>query len=105
MNPQIQQALIPNQNRDCGWANGYIGVPKGHPWFGKDYSEIDVRVHGGLTYSEKQLPLHNPQEDSEWWWLGFDTRHWGDNALNQDVVYCINQLNSLTKQTSEILED
>ena len=29
---------------------GYLGVPKDHPWYGKDYDEVDVEVHGGLTY-------------------------------------------------------
>lgn len=29
---------------------GYIGVPKGHPWYGKDHDMIEANVHGGLTY-------------------------------------------------------
>lgn len=30
---------------------GYVTVPEGHPCAGKDYDELDVEVHGGLTYA------------------------------------------------------
>lgn len=31
---------------------GYIGVPKCHPWYGQQYSDLNVDVHGGLTYGD-----------------------------------------------------
>ncbi len=34
---------------------GYVAVPAGHPWHGKDYQDealADVEVHGGLTFAE-----------------------------------------------------
>lgn len=31
---------------------GYVGVPKGHPAYGKGYDDVDVQVHGGLTFSD-----------------------------------------------------
>ncbi len=31
---------------------GYIAVPPDHPWYGKDYNDVDCDVHGGLTYGE-----------------------------------------------------
>lgn len=30
---------------------GYVGVPEGHPAYGKDYDTVDVLVHGGLTFA------------------------------------------------------
>ena len=32
---------------------GYVGVPKGHPMFGRDYNKCieDIDCYGGLTYS------------------------------------------------------
>lgn len=42
--------------------NGYVEVPEGHPWYGKEYDDIDVECPGGLTYSEGG-------------WIGFDTLH------------------------------
>lgn len=54
---------------------GYVGIPKGHKYYEKDYDSIDIHCHGGLTYSEKYLAL---QEDENIWWIGFDTGHYCD---------------------------
>ncbi len=81
---------------------GYVGVPEGHPFFGKGYSEClehgsdcdsswehkttgDVDVHGGLTYAgacgEGEDPAkgicHIPQpgRPDHVWWFGFDCAH------------------------------
>jgi hypothetical protein len=51
--------------------NGYVHLPKGHPWRGSRYGEIDVTIHGALTY------------DNEDGWIGFDTMHEGDYWPNQ----------------------
>ncbi len=37
---------------DLGWGNGYVLIPEGHPLHGKHCRDIDVDVHGGLTFSE-----------------------------------------------------
>jgi hypothetical protein len=34
-----------------GHLNGYVGLPAGHPWHGKDYGDIEAEVHGGLTFA------------------------------------------------------
>ncbi len=72
---------------DNGYANGYVAVPPNHPWFGKKYDDLDVRVHGGVTYS---APVDNVITDgaeylwgasgvpSGWWVFGFDTNHCHD---------------------------
>jgi hypothetical protein len=62
-----------------------VGVPKGHPLFGKDYDECPVDIHGGLTFagscqhSEHGI-CHVVEEGEEdlVWWLGFDCGHLGD---------------------------
>lgn len=65
---------------------GYVGVPPGHPWHGKNYDDVPCDVHGGLTYAERcQGPLcHVPQpgESDDVWWLGFDCNHIGDRSLS-----------------------
>lgn len=63
--------------------NGYVGVPKGHPLFGKDYSEVDhaIDVHGGLTYSADHAPLQKPDG---LWWFGFDTSHAHDGIPGRE---------------------
>jgi len=63
---------------------GYVGVPPGHPWYGKHYGELeDVSIHGGLTYAETGCHggiCHVPQagESDEVHWLGFDCSHFQD---------------------------
>jgi hypothetical protein len=72
---------------------GYVGVPPGHPWHGKDYGDINdphPDVHGGLTYSDRcqGAICHVPQpgESDDVWWLGFDCNHSGDLSL-YDVAH------------------
>lgn len=76
---------------------GYVGVPEGHPAFGKGYDDVRVKdedgndaspdVHGGLTYADKCDLRENEAEgichvaepgEPEVWWLGFDCAHSGD---------------------------
>lgn len=59
---------------------GYVGVPRGHPWHGKDCGELgDVEVHGGVTYTEHcdgpicHVPA--PGDPDDVWWVGFDCMH------------------------------
>jgi len=52
---------------------GYVGVPRDHPDYGKFYNDVDLKVHGGLTYSENHLFKNRPDEDK--WWFGFDCAH------------------------------
>lgn len=65
---------------------GYVAVLPGHPWHGKEYSDIDAEAHGGLTYSDKcqvgGLICHvtKPGEPDDVWWVGFDCIHSGDVA-------------------------
>ena len=59
---------------DMGYRYGYVGVPKGHPYYGKDYGDIELDVHGGLVSSGD-----NPDSNLEdTWWLGFGCTHYGD---------------------------
>ena len=44
---------------------GYVTVPDDHPCAGKDYNELAVEVHGGLTYGNGAQ-------------FGFDCAHWDD---------------------------
>ena len=60
-----------------GCINGYVAIPKDHPDWGKDYDEIGVNVHGGLTYGQQG-------RDSDLYWYGFDTAHSGDAWGDRD---------------------
>ena len=74
---------------------GYVGIPEGHPWHGKDYDEIGADVHGGLTYAdsceegpEDRTICHVPApgEPEPLWWLGFDCHHAWDIAPGMDAL-------------------
>lgn len=76
-----------------GHLNGYVCVPPGHKFYEEHYRDVDVSVHGGLTYSGRtlspegcEIAIKTPQGESAWW-LGFDTAHWGDLIAHED--YCV----------------
>lgn len=66
------------RNDTTGTLCGYVGVPKGHRFWGMDYDEgepdlmaISREVHGGLTFASGE---------NGWWFFGFDTAHADDFA-------------------------
>ena len=76
-------ACLANRRGDeLGHWCGYVGVPREHPAYGKSYNDVDVEVHGGLTYAAKcegeicHVPAPGMPDDV--WWLGFDCAHAGD---------------------------
>lgn len=102
----MEARLIPNDQNlfDCGYANGYVGVQKGHPFYGIDYRQLfdKISVHGGLTFSD-HIKCNVPDEHENWldedyWWIGFDTKHSGDTIEEQDLEYCLEQLIGLACQ-------
>ena len=67
---------------NTGWGNGYVVIPKGHPLHGKSYDDINVDVHGGLTFASSANDLEwneITKKDKEGWIVGFDTAHGEDN--------------------------
>jgi len=58
-----------------GYRCGYMRVALGHPWHGKGYDDdLNVEVHGGLTFAHADVPCDAPGADTDWW-LGFDCAH------------------------------
>ena len=88
-----------------GWGNGYVIIPKGHKLHGKQYDDIDVSVHGGLTFSESASELDWPEipEDSkDGWVVGFDTCHYGDNQSSWTKRAVQREAERLRKQLMKI---
>tara|TARA_R110000851_G_scaffold53069_1_gene126037 strand:+ start:597 stop:917 length:321 start_codon:yes stop_codon:yes gene_type:complete len=91
--------VIINKNKalgymDIGEANGYLIIDdKNHPWYGKHYNDIDIDVHGGLTYSELvesgDLQCFDEliEGDVGSWMIGFDTCHCGDTTEQWPAEY------------------
>ena len=99
---------------DHGAWCGYVGVNKHHPKFSSNYDEIEVDVHGGLTYSDVLPQMHN-----DLIYFGFDCCHcddftptWPFSYLRigatsgdsyKDVTYVRNQVASLAKQLKDMI--
>lgn len=113
------QNLPTSISYDCGWGNGYILIPEYHPFYGKHYDDIDINIHGGLTYSNKfesdnffnwiknleidgDITLNNYKEFDGYWMFGFDTAHSGDNVFNCSKQYVINETENLLNQCINI---
>jgi hypothetical protein len=78
---QAGLACMALRHPDHGHWCGYVGVPREHPFYGKDYREVEnaVPFHGGLTYSglcEGSI-CHVPAAGmpADVWWLGGDFAH------------------------------
>lgn len=109
---------------------GYVGVPKEHPCYNKPYDEVDVDVHGGLTFSDPCYESDNPAKgichisEEEVWWLGFDCAHcyditpkpipgftpfWKDplfgDCTYKDFEYVTNEVNKLAVQLATIKKE
>jgi hypothetical protein len=67
---------------------GYVGVPADHPAVTKERDDLEVSVHGGLTFGpepcmhadEAKGVCHKPEpgEPDNVHWYGFDCAHAGD---------------------------
>jgi len=100
---------------EFGWGNGYVLLPPNHPFYGIDYDNIPVNVHGGLTYGQKfdsknfsewlrnlksfgDLTLDNCKKFDGYWMIGFDTAHFGDNEINCSRNFVSNEVADLLEQ-------
>jgi hypothetical protein len=73
----------------------YVKIPKGHPYFGLDYDDINVDCHGGLTFAS---------ERGEAWWIGWDYAHFGDySSFHSSVLLEHMPLSNWKKWTTEEL--
>ena len=78
---------------------GYVGVPSEHPDYGHHYNDVDVDVHGDLTFADFCQPgnkehgichIVEPGEDDNVWWLGFDCAHYLDLSPDLPSITLLN---------------
>lgn len=64
---------------DCGWGNGYVVIPKGHPYHGAHYDQFPVGAPGGLTFGhfvrDCKLWRLGTRVKPDDYIVGFDTGH------------------------------
>jgi len=84
---------------DNGWGNGYVLVPRTHKLFGMHTYDvekfIEIDVPGGITWAEGELPgevddfefiTEKPKDLKDYWVLGFDTAHFGDDSSLDEAL-------------------
>lgn len=74
---------------------GYVGLAPGHALHGKSYNDVNVGVHGGLTFSDECVEADEPccgichvvapGEPDKLWWFGFDCAHSCDKTPHDTV--------------------
>lgn len=84
----------------------YIEIPRESKLFGKDYEqiyemEIDVDVHGGLTFSGDYL--QDIKENT--WFIGWDYAHYGDYVGYEEIMPQEIRVGGKRWTTEEIFED
>jgi hypothetical protein len=85
-----------NTDLDCmivrgpsGALCGYVGVTEDHPYFRKEYKDVDLHAHHGVNYSEECQGniCHLPRPgQGEVWWFGFDCAHYSDYCPKYAVI-------------------
>jgi len=94
------------RHRTFGSLCGYVVIPFGHPWYQKDYDEIEqmhnyeVPAHGGLTFSG--------EVDDGSYLVGFDCAHLGDLIPNMTPYLSPNEtykdMDFVTNNLKEIID-
>ena len=62
---------------------GYVKVPYWHSAYEKNWDELDIKCHGGITYTSHILL---GKTHASGWWIGFDCAHFGDIPDVQSAV-------------------
>lgn len=86
----------------------YVRIPQEHEFYKKDYDNIDIDVHGGLTYSRDFLWVSENQR-VKGWFIGWDYAHYGD-YLGYDMLPFLQQFSEHHNKdkkwtTKEIFKD
>lgn len=82
----------------------YIKIPKDHKYYGKDMDEIDLDVHGGVTYGSEGLYISENQ-NIEGWFIGWDYSHYGDYLGYESIIPKIYRINGKKWTTKEMYEE
>lgn len=84
---------------------GYVAVKPGHPYYKKDYDDVDLPAHGGLTYSGSCSGhiCHISEDKDDAWWLGFDYNHLGDAMPFTEIIR--KEHSELAKLRSRLTQD
>lgn len=81
----------------------YVELPQKHKYFGKSYSDMDINVHGGLTYSCNSLRISKSTTMENSWFIGWDYAHAGDYYESPIEMLDINDTKAHKYTVEEII--
>lgn len=83
----------------------YVEIPSNHKLYRKNYHNIDIEVHGGLTYSDDTLYIGENKKIQNSWFIGWDYAHWGDYTGYSEVMTSMYDKTDKKWTTKEIQQD
>jgi hypothetical protein len=83
------------QAREAQHRCGYVRIPPSHVDYNKEHDNIDVNIHGGLTFSQLEDCI---EEDGKGYWIGFDCAHFQDAMVDPNV-----DISSVSEETKKLL--
>lgn len=95
---------------NVGWGNGYAVIHKNHPYYGRHYDNINIDVHGGLTYGRsvevvrlwKSPPAIVKDLSDDWVVIGFDTAHAWDTIARWPESEVLKETQRMQKQLTYV---
>lgn len=68
-----KEPFIKKETYFGGHLCAYVRIPENHPWYKKGYDEIEVDIHGGLSFSSLWKDEKTPVANG--YYIGFDCAH------------------------------
>lgn len=82
----------------------YVEIPKEHPYYKKDFSDLDIIVHGGLSFGDNLTHANIGNSDN--YFLGWDYNNYDDyNGYYSLPFYKEFAAGKKKYTTEEIFED
>lgn len=98
---QYHYAIVSLGSHPCA----YVELPENNQYYGKDYDNIPIECHGGLTYSAYGLLPTSHPEYKNGYWVGWDYAHYMDYTFFPIPDYeCSGQIWTTEQILSEVKE-
>lgn len=88
--------------QDSGFRCGYIKIPKNNILYNKKYQNIDINIHGGLTYSSFNYKGYPIKTKNKTYWIGFDCHH-ADDLYDLNLINSNSELYDIAKNLNDIM--
>ena len=86
------------------YPTAYFKVPENSIFYKKRWDEIDIDVHGGITYAKESLWISETQK-VDGYFIGWDYAHFGDYAGYEEMLPINLRTNGKKWTTEEIFKE